>query len=201
MFDHPPTPAEPAGFTPLTERVPRTRPLALVGILAWLIPGMGHLVMGRVKKAVVMLVAILGLFATGISLTAFTCIDPSEYELEFAAQIFAGGPTLAALLTTDGLTVTEFMPHFDVGRLYVNVAGLLNVVAISDALGLALAHNAQVAALRQVATERRLRELRAAAPDVMPETDEPPPQEDEETGAADVFPPFGYAPDAEEEVE
>ena len=93
---------------------------------------------GRARKGLVMLVAIGGLFITGLALTAFTCVNPDEYGLEFVAQIFAGGPTLAALFTTKGLTVTEFMPHFDVGRLYVDVAGLLNVVAVSDALGLAM---------------------------------------------------------------
>lgn len=200
MLDQP-HPAATALTGRVTDRIPRQRPLLLVGVLAWLVPGLGHLAMGRPKKALVMLAAIGGLFATGLVLTAFTCVNPEEYGLEFAAQIFAGGPTLAALVTTEGLTVTEFMPHFDAGRLYVDVAGLLNVVAISDALGLALRHNGRVVAVQQLGLERerqdRLAEQRAADAHepssllVDDGVDTPP------TSAPDVFPPFGWVPDEE----
>ena len=96
--------------------------------------------------------------------STFTCVNTEQYTLEFVAQIFAGGPTLLTLSLTEGLTVSAFLPHFDVGRLYVDVAGLLNVVAISDALGLALAHNARVTALRQLAWTRAQPDEPAADP-------------------------------------
>lgn len=200
MLDQP-HPAAAALTQRVTDRIPRLRPLLVVGVLAWLVPGLGHLVMGRPKKAIVMLAAIGGLFATGLALTAFTCVNPDEYGLEFAAQIFAGGPTLAALLSTKGLTVTEFMPHFDAGRLYVDVAGLLNVVAISDALGLALRHNGRVAAVRQLGLERERQELLAlqqVAEDNQPSTlvvDDAP--EESPPSPGDVFPGFGWVPDEE----
>ncbi len=199
MLDQPAPPA--IDLTPrVTDRIPRARPLLLVGILAWLVPGLGHVVMGRARKGVVMLVAVGGLFGAGLLLTSFTCVDPQRYTLEFVAQIFAGGPTLGALYVSDGQPAQELLPHFDVGRLYVDVAGLLNVVAISDALGLALAHNARVVALRQLAWERA-----QPAPeevDLAPVADaEPTPSTapDVTPAAPDVFPAFGWRPPESEE--
>ncbi len=185
----------------VTDQIPRKRDLALVGILAWILPGLGHVAMGRHGKALVMLTAIGGLFVSGLWLTGFTCVDPHEYRLEFVAQIFAGGPTLLAQHLTENASVTAFLPHFDVGRLYVDVAGLLNIVAISDALGLALAHNARVTSLRQLAWKR----AEAAAPtlsDTEPSGpfvgEEPPSDEhvDEVLPSEhDVFPAFGWDTD------
>mgnify|MGYP001813073571 CR=1 FL=1 len=148
----PQRPTAPAGAVdapPVPGRIPWARPLALVGLLGWLVPGFGQLLLGRVRKAVVMGLSICGLYAGGLWLTGFVCVDPEKYGLEFVAHVLAGGPTLLTLQLTDGLLPQTFHPHFDVGRLYVAVASLLNVVAVSDALGDALTHNAAVRELRR----------------------------------------------------
>ncbi len=110
-------------------------------------PGAGQVFVGRPAAGCVLLLAIGGLFAGGLALTDFTCVNPETYPLEFVAQALIGGPTAAALQTTAGTALTRLPPWFDVGRLFVVVAGFLNLVALCDALGECLRRNVRVQAL------------------------------------------------------
>lgn len=138
-----------AEAVPAPLRIPWRRPLALIAIVAWLVPGLGQVLMGRLRKGLVMGVAICGLYAGGLALAGFACVDPDAYRLEFVAHVFAGVPTWLTLHFGEQVAAPEFHAHFDVGRLYVAVASLLNVVAISDALGDAMTHNAAVRDIRR----------------------------------------------------
>lgn len=150
---------------------PPLRSAFVAAVLGWLLPGLGQAYVGRPGKALLMFLAIGGLFVGGLALTAFTCVDPDTYSLEFVAHAFLGGPTALVyyLSTSQDLQLTELMRWFEVGRLYVAVAGLLNVVAICDALGEVLWFNrharAQAAAVEQRRREwfeQRRREAEAA---------------------------------------
>ncbi len=144
--------APPARLPATAPAVPRTRSAFTAVVLGWLVPGFGQLYVGRPFKALLMLVSIGGLFYGGLLLTGFTCVNPKTYELEFAAHACLGGPTAAAYYLTRGFELTDALPWFEVGRLYAAVAGLLNVVAICDALGDVIEHNRGVriqASLRQ----------------------------------------------------
>lgn len=135
----------PAQSLPLVAAPPAARRSAFVAAaLGWLLPGLGQFYVGRPGRGLVMLVAIGGLFYAGLRLTDFTCVNPNTYELEFVAHAFLGGPTAVAFYMTQGLVQTEPLPWFEAGRLYAAVAGLLNLVAICDALGEVLAHNERV---------------------------------------------------------
>ena len=46
--------------------VPRVHP-ALVGILAWCVPGAGHLVMGQLRKALTFFAVLVAMFAIGLA--------------------------------------------------------------------------------------------------------------------------------------
>jgi hypothetical protein len=158
-----PAPTPPLGALPVLASAPLARRSAFVAAaLGWLLPGLGQIYVGRPGKAFLMFVAIGGLFYLGLYLTGFTCVNPQTYSLEFAAHAFLGGPTAAAYLETRDLVITQPMPWFEVGRLYAAVAGLLNVVAICDALGEVLAHNKRVRVqndLRRRFLAERQREL------------------------------------------
>jgi hypothetical protein len=130
-------------------------------LLGWIWPGLGQLYVGQPRKAALFLVAILPTFAVGWWLTDFTCVDPSRYGLEFAAHALLGGPTALALELAGEGTLEALPRWFEIGRLYAAVAGLLNLVAICDALGEVIAHNRRVAGLQAAA--RRASEARAAA--------------------------------------
>jgi TM2 domain-containing membrane protein YozV len=136
------TTAWPAG------RLPRRRSAALATLLGWLCPGLGQLYVGQAQKAAVFLVAVLPAFVLGWWMTDFTGVNPRLYTLDFLAQAIAGGPAAAALHLSEGLTLDHLPRWMDVGRLYLAVGGLLNLVAICDALGEVVLHNRRVDGLR-----------------------------------------------------
>lgn len=108
----------------------------LVGILGLLLPGLGHVLAGRPGKGFFYF-AVVGLaFTTGLWMTGLVAVNPDRDALWFAGQALAGLPTLGVWQATKDLVPTERLATFDLGMLYTWVAGLLNVVAIADALGI-----------------------------------------------------------------
>ncbi|MDJ0523046.1 MAG: hypothetical protein QNJ90_13330 [Planctomycetota bacterium] len=157
--------AAPTTTLPAAPTVPARRSAFTALVLGWLVPGFAQLYVGRPFKALLMFVSIGGLFYAGLALTGYTCVNPQTYSLEFAAHALLGGPTAATYYLTQGIELTDAMPWFEVGRLYAAVAGLLNVVAICDALGEVLEHNRDVrvrATLRQRYLHEREEEQRRA---------------------------------------
>lgn len=90
---------------------------AVAGLLAWLIPGLGHWYQGRRAKAVLYFVAIMGLFVFGLYLGGpVTCKDakghehqsygravyfswrPGDRRWHYICQVGVGLPALPALL-------------------------------------------------------------------------------------------------------
>ena len=135
------TPApEPPPPPALPRRIHRRSPLT-AGILGWAVPGLGQVYAGRPGKGLLLAVTIGGLFYAGWAMTGFTAVNPHTYLLEFIAHAWLGGPTAYAYWSTQGLELADPMPFLEVGRLYAAVAGLLNIVAICDALGCVLEHN------------------------------------------------------------
>ena len=107
----------------------------VAGVLGWLVPGLGHLYVGRPAKGLLFALVILGTYALGLFLSGWTCVNPVRDPIWFSAQAVAAVPTLLTAWLTRGLEATERLPTYDVGLLYVTVAALLNAVAISDVLG------------------------------------------------------------------
>ncbi len=151
-------PAPPAPLPPAMGR----RSGFVAAALGWTIPGLGQVYVGRPLKGLLMLVTIGGLFALGLFLTGFTCVDPYSYGLEFVAHMWIGGPTAAAYWLSRDIVLVEAQPYFEVGRLYAAVAGLLNLVAICDALGGVIEHN-EAATERNAARAAELWNREAAA--------------------------------------
>ncbi len=162
---------------------PAPRSVFVAAALGWLFPGLGQLYVGRPGKALTMLLAIGGLFYAGLALTGFTCVNPNAYKLEFAAHAFLGGPTAATYYLTQDMQLTELMPWFEVGRLYAAVAGLLNIVAVCDAMGEVLDHNKVSRAreaLRREWFARQQREFDERAAAIRAQLDAQIPQTDAE---------------------
>ena len=96
-----------------TEQPPPEQPIPLkdpvvAGILAWLLPGLGHFYQGRWAKGALYLVCILGLFLWGLRLSSTPATGPgravyfsfrsSEWRLYYLGQVGIGLPALPALL-------------------------------------------------------------------------------------------------------
>jgi hypothetical protein len=114
--------------------------LALVGVLAWLVPGAGHLLQGRREKGLVFLVALPLMFAIGLWLQGrlfpLELSDPLVF-LGAIANRGVGAPyVLARVMDAGAGTVTA--ASYEYGNTFLMTAGLLNFLVILDALDVAL---------------------------------------------------------------
>lgn len=101
-------------------------------LLAWLLPGAGHLAIGRRAPGAVFALAIIPLFAAGLALAGFENVSWERHPWLFALQVLAGAPAGLAALLTKSTVLTDPLPHRSVGDLFTCAAGLLNLVAIAD---------------------------------------------------------------------
>lgn len=109
-----------------------SKAIALNLLLAWLVPGLGHLRYGLRGKAVLYFVTLSLAFVVGLWLGEWRDVHAGKFPLYLLAQIWLGGPTLLALLTTSDLRITHDIAQLDAGLLFTAVAGLLNVVVLVD---------------------------------------------------------------------
>ncbi|MBY0587656.1 hypothetical protein K2X85_10785 [bacterium] len=132
---------------------------ALAGLLAWLVPGLGHAYQGRWFKAILFAICIHGLFWTGMAHGSWKVVwlrmDPQEYSWSYLAQIGVGAAALPALVNASSrdwlpepLKTFQLPPdeaelnllHLKLGKLmdvaiiYTIIAGLLNYFVIYDAI-------------------------------------------------------------------
>jgi uncharacterized protein DUF6677 len=109
--------------------------LVLLCLAAWVIPGAGHLWMGRRQKGLVFLLALPAMFFIGLLLHGR--VFPFEFSeplvaLAAIANVCAGAPwMIARLLDAGGGTVTA--ATYEYGNCFLIVSGLLNVLVILDA--------------------------------------------------------------------
>jgi hypothetical protein len=119
--------------------------IALAGLLAWIVPGLGHIYIGHRRRGIIFLVTITATFWSGVAIGGVRgTVDPTERKAWFMAELFNGGNTLAALAfhrTLVASATTEFpLPHaghwlaVEVGIHYAGVAGLLNLLVILDVI-------------------------------------------------------------------
>ena len=118
----------------------------VAGLLTWIIPGLGHLYLGHRVRGLILLVTITATFWCGVAIGGVAgTVNPERHKLWFMAQMGAGGNTLAAYGLTRRVLAElpssdkqPFLGHWlsgEVGVHYTGVAGLLNLLAILDAIG------------------------------------------------------------------
>jgi hypothetical protein len=114
--------------------------LVLVGVLAWLVPGAGHLLQGRREKGLVFLIALPLMFAIGLwlhgRLFPLELSDPLVFLGAIANRGTAGPYVLAYLMDAGAGTVTA--ASYEYGNTFLMTAGLMNFLVILDALDVAL---------------------------------------------------------------
>ncbi len=113
---------------------------ALVCAVAWIVPGAGHLWLGRLSKGVIFLVALPTMFAIGLWLEGgILPFDFSQPLVALAAfaDLGIGAPYFLAraLELGDGRVVAT---TYEYGNSFLVVAGLLNMLVVVDAFDIAL---------------------------------------------------------------
>jgi hypothetical protein len=154
--------------------LPRTQPDTTaksiqVGLLTWLVPGLGHFVQGHRGLAVVFFLAISLPYFTGLAIGGVTnSVNPRTNRWLFLAELGIGGYTVPAYFASqaieqqilDDLGFAEspdptrsaqqrdayqtwvearapyvaYYPESDIAVIYLATAGLLNILAILDAI-------------------------------------------------------------------
>ena len=111
-----------------------------VCVIAWAVPGAGHLWLGRLAKGLSFLVALPLMFAIGLWLEGriftFDLGEPLG-TLAALADLGIGAPyfLMRALGLGEGRIVTE---TYEYGNSFLVVAGLLNLLVVIDAYDIAL---------------------------------------------------------------
>ena len=132
----------------------------VAAVLAWFIPGLGHLYQGRTHKGVLFMISILSIFIFGLVISNGRAVYASwvDYDkrLPYLCQVCAGLPAMPALVQTylvrngreplmggimappaDKAQLDDLWKslsrRMELGTVYTMIAGLLNVLAIYDA--------------------------------------------------------------------
>lgn len=111
----------------------------LICIAAWALPGLGHLVLGRVQKGIVFLVALALMFACGLWLDGR--LFPFEFSqplvlLAALADLGMGLPFIVARTLHAGAGRVVAVTY-EYANAYLIVAGLLNMLVVLDAFDVA----------------------------------------------------------------
>ncbi|MFZ2148387.1 MAG: DUF6677 family protein [Sedimentisphaerales bacterium] len=111
--------------------------LLTVGLLAWLVPGAGHLLLKERKRALIIFATIVFTFCVGLYVGSIGIINPVGAKPWYVAQIM-NSPMVAVLghlaTTTD---YSVFGRPSEIGQIYTSIAGLLNLLCIVNAIYLA----------------------------------------------------------------
>jgi len=125
----------------IAQRVPGEKSSfpALVLLVGWLIPGAGHLLVGKYIRAALLFASILGMYLVGLGLQGkiYTTSTGDILDiLGFAGQIGLGLLyVLARVLGWGATTITITLG--DYGTKFLVVGGLLNLISAVDAHSLA----------------------------------------------------------------
>lgn len=146
----------PGQFTPLD------------AVLAWVLPGLGHMSRGERRRGLLVMGGVLFLFLGGVLIGGIDSIDRREDGLWFMAQALCGPIAFVVDFireraigyhpTSAGSTIQPWMLHKGLGRvnemgtLYSALAGLMNLVAILDVLYVPTRRPSETATTRERAT-------------------------------------------------
>lgn len=118
---------------------PSTGRLIWICAAAWLIPGLGHFMLGRKWRALILGVSILAMFLLGLAMRGEFFAAPAASYLEtlgYLGELCVGAPMLVAKFF--GYAGDSLFVSSDYGTAFLVSAGMLNVLCILDAFDIAV---------------------------------------------------------------
>ena len=118
--------------------------MAPAGILAWILPGAGHYFLGQRGLGIVLFVTISFAYGVGLAVGGVkNSVNPRANGWLFLAEMGVGGYTVLGYVVSERLPdygvkepspYVSYYPESDVAQIYLAIGGLLNLLAILDAL-------------------------------------------------------------------
>ena len=147
-MEAPPTPSQPATPQSGPETLPDV-PQALpwntrgfhpmAGIMALVLPGLGHIVLGLPRRGRLVMLGVLGLFLTGLLIGGLDAVDSHQDRWWFYAQTLTGpvafiADALHMHLRSEGHVIQGLGRMNELGTLSCAMAGFMNLIAVIDAM-------------------------------------------------------------------
>ncbi len=132
MIDTPQTDSAPPGF-----RVPSP----IVAMAAWLVPGLGYVLIGHRTRGITAGATIILLFFLGLFIGGAKVVEPcTSYSIQgilqkpaYVGQLLTGPiAIITARIAADPSFATSHSRVNEIGTLYTAVAGMLNLLVIID---------------------------------------------------------------------
>ena len=133
-------PSAVAGSRP-TEEVTAAEAIRVlvICVLAWAVPGLGHIAAGRIGRGIIFALVVLALFLGGISLDGKVYRPEDGQPLSYLAAVGAAGVGLPYVIAhAAGFHLGDLRSgSFEYGNTFTLVAGLLNLLIVLDAYDVA----------------------------------------------------------------
>jgi hypothetical protein len=118
---------------------PLTNPFFLltVGLVSWLVPGAGYLLLNEKKRAIIIFVTITLTFGIGIYIGSIGVVDPIGAKIAYIGQIMnSPAVSLIGRITAGGGYPVYGRPN-EIGQIYTVISGMLNLLCIVNAVYMA----------------------------------------------------------------
>lgn len=117
------------------------RPKGIAFLMAWLVPGAGHLMLGKWKKGLFLFGLMGATYLFGLWIVGFRAVSFDDNPFYYVGQYGSGATFLLSRLM--GMEKAYPRPDlhpswFDPGLLYICVVGLLNLVLMMNVLDIKL---------------------------------------------------------------
>jgi len=121
---------------PRGESVGRRSP-AVLALLAWLVPGLGHLAQGRKARAAMVFLTLVALLVLGTVLAEGSNLSRERHFYYWGGQFMAGLPAMILEAAHGHQRVSATIPYVEAGLVIASIAGMLNIMAMLDVFGCA----------------------------------------------------------------
>src|SRR4051812_27309232 len=116
----------------------------LIALVSWFFPGAGHLIQNRVKRGIIISVAIWLMFLIGVLSGGahYPGFDFKDGALLYLLNVFARfgnglGAIVSFIMAGNPSPQVAALATFEYGGRFLEVAGLINYLAIVDAVDIA----------------------------------------------------------------
>ncbi|HAL44751.1 MAG: hypothetical protein A2Y12_00740 [Planctomycetes bacterium GWF2_42_9] len=116
--------------------IPRPVLMFLAAVLAWWIPGAGHLLIGGKKRGIIIFISLVLAFVFGIFIGSIGVID-FKSPWFYAQILFSPITAYLGYLGSNVFHLSSYGRPCEIGEIYTGIAGMMNLLCIVNAVYLA----------------------------------------------------------------